>query len=297
MGIDEKQAVDMNELKRKLYIDAVLGCNNRAKYEEDTKSYSGVATLFSVDANNLKYINDNFSHEAGDFLLGVVAKAGMKIWSDNFYRSGGDEFLVYIPDEVQTDDVCKSQIKAFKAELVELNKEKPNLPVSAAVGYASTSSGVELKALLEEADKLMYADKKAYKEANPQYDMRKAGVSVDTVKKAVSEVVEAQNNRVKLDVTEVLQEEVSCKLDKYKKRRKRRNMRGKIFFCIKGVVILLLILFILGNQHLRTKIYLVYHDAEEIVSDLLQGKETSSNKLVEDLFEGFNINWEGKSNE
>lgn len=132
---------EVEELKKKLYTDSVLGCNNRAKYEEDIKSYSGVATLFSVDANNLKYINDTFSHEAGDFLLSVVAKAGMKVWGNHFYRSGGDEFLVYIPDVAQSNDDCDAQIKAFKDELVELNKEKPELPVSAAVGFAYTSSG------------------------------------------------------------------------------------------------------------------------------------------------------------
>lgn len=33
---------EVEELKKKLYTDSVLGCNNRAKYEEDIKSYSGV---------------------------------------------------------------------------------------------------------------------------------------------------------------------------------------------------------------------------------------------------------------
>ena len=178
---------EVEELKKKLYTDSVLGCQNRAKYEEDIKTYSGVGTLFSVDGNNLKYINDTFSHEAGDFLLGVIAKAGMKVWSNNFYRSGGDEFLVYIPNSTQTDDECRSQIAAFKAELVELNKEKPELPISASVGYAFTSSGVDLGSLLEEADLMMYDDKRAYKESHPEYDMRRAKVTIDTVKQAIED--------------------------------------------------------------------------------------------------------------
>ena len=391
---------EVEELKKKLYTDSVLGCNNRAKYEEDIKSYSGVATLFSVDANNLKYINDNFSHEAGDFLLSVVAKAGMKVWSNNFYRSGGDEFLVYISDIAQSNDDCKAQIKAFKAELVELNKEKPELPVSAAVGFAYTSSGVDLGSLLEEADLMMYDDKRAYKESHPEYDMRRAKVTVDTVKqaiedgtfheyveqmraekgeepkpkpvleeidenfdtveedtsedmkdmwqpsgveidetvdsiaedelpapvkkapissvpevyedlsagneeeayrqeefankvnpilhettkKAVSEAVKAQNDKVKLEISEVLQDEVSYRLGKYEKRRKRRDLKEKIGFCIKGVVIIVVFLIIFGNAQIRLRISLVAKDTGELISDLLQGKEASSNKLVEDLF-------------
>lgn len=391
---------EVEELKKKLYTDSVLGCNNRAKYEEDIKSYSGVATLFSVDANNLKYINDTFSHEAGDFLLSVVAKAGMKVWSNNFYRSGGDEFLVYIPDVAQSNDDCKAQIKTFKAELVELNKEKPELPVSAAVGFAYTSSGVDLGSLLEEADLMMYDDKRAYKESHPEYDMRRAKVTVDTVKqaiedgtfheyveqmraekgeepkpkpvleeidenfdtveedtsedmkdmwqpsgveidetvdsiaedelpaqvkkapissvpevyedlsagneeeayrqeefankvnpilhettkKAVSEAVKAQNDKVKLEISEVLQDEVSYRLGKYEKRRKRRDLKEKIGFCIKGVVIIVVFLIIFGNAQIRLRISLVAKDTGELISDLLQGKEASSNKLVEDLF-------------
>lgn len=391
---------EVEELKKKLYTDSVLGCNNRAKYEEDIKSYSGVATLFSVDANNLKYINDNFSHEAGDFLLSVVAKAGMKVWSNNFYRSGGDEFLVYIPDVAQSSDDCKAQIKAFKAELIELNKEKPELPVSAAVGFAYTSSGVDLGSLLEEADLMMYDDKRAYKESHPEYDMRRAKVTVDTVKqaiedgtfheyveqmraekgeepkpkpvleeidenfdtveedtsedmkdmwqpsgveidetvdsiaedelpapvkkapissvpevyedlsagneeeayrqeefankvnpilhettkKAVSEAVKAQNDKVKLEISEVLQDEVSYRLGKYEKRRKRRDLKEKIGFCVKGVVIIVVFLIIFGNAQIRLRISLVAKDTGELISDLLQGKEASSNKLVEDLF-------------
>lgn len=391
---------EVEELKKKLYTDSVLGCNNRAKYEEDTKSYSGVATLFSVDANNLKYINDNFSHEAGDFLLSVVAKAGMKVWSNNFYRSGGDEFLVYIPKTAQSDDECKAQIKTFKNELIELNKEKPELPVSAAVGYAWTTSGVDLKALLEEADQVMYEDKRTYKESHPEYDMRRAKVTIDTVKqaiedgtfheyveqmraekgeepkpkpvleeidenfdtveedtsedmkdmwqpsgveinetvdsiaedelpapvkkvapssvpevyedlsagneeeayrqeefankvnpilhettkKAVSEAVKAQNDKVKLEISEVLQDEVSYRLGKYEKRRKRRDLKEKIGFCIKGVVLIIVFLIIFGNAQIRLRISLVAKDAGEMISDLLRGKDTSSNKLVEDLF-------------
>ena len=392
-GVDEVEA-----LKKKLYTDAVLGCQNRTKYEEDIKSYSGVGTLFSVDGNNLKYINDTFSHEAGDFLLGAIAKAGMKIWSDNFYRSGGDEFLVYISDKVQTDDECKSQIKAFKAELVELNKEKPDLPISASVGYACTSSGVDISSLLEEADTMMYEDKRAYKESHPEYDMRRAKVTIDTVKqaiedgtfheymeqrrqeqgkevekdiwsnpgveidevveavpedtpstnklsvssvpedfddlavgseeeayrqeeftnkvapivdesakKAVSEAVKAQNDKMKLEISEVLQDEVSFRLGKYERRRRRRDLREKIGFIIKGVVILLVIALIFGNAQLRLRISLIAKDAGELISDLFSGRDTSSNKLVEDLFrdlgneinevntieQGFNINDEG----
>ena len=367
-------ANEVEELKKRLYTDPVLGCNNRTKYEEDAKSYSGAATFFSVDGNNLKHINDTYSHEAGDFLLAVIAKAGMKVWGDCFYRSGGDEFLVYIPDLVQSDDDCISQIKAFKDELAKSNEERPELPISASVGYSYTNSGVALTALLEEADQMMYEDKRAYKEAHPEYDMRRAKVTIDTVKqaiedgtfheymeqrraergeppkqapvyeemdesvdsiaedkppepaqktplplvpelfedlsvsnaeeayrqeelaktinpileettkKAVTEAVRAQNDKVKLEISEVLQDEVSYRLGRYERRRRRRDLKEKIGFCIRGVVFILVFLIIFGNAQIRLRISIVAKDVGELVSDLIQGKDANSNKLVEDLF-------------
>lgn len=364
---------EIEELRKKLYTDPVLGCRNRAAFEEMSKDYSGVGTYFSIDINNLKFVNDNFSHEKGDELLKIVADIGVSIWGDNFFKIGGDEDGVYYPEVIPVEQ-CESWMKHFKDLIEKADEEHPDFPVAAAIGYSFSNSGVDLKTIINEADLMMYENKRAYKESHPEYDMRRARVTVDTVKqaiedgtfheyveqmraekgeepkpkpvleeidetvdavadddlpapvkkapissipevyedlsagneeeayrqeefankinpilhettkKAVAEAVKAQNDKTKLEISEVLQDEVSSRLSKYERRRRRRDLKEKIGFCIKGVVFILAFLIIFGNAQIRLRISLVAKDAGEIISDLLQGKDTSSNKLVEDLF-------------
>lgn len=398
---------EVEELKKKLYTDPVLGCRNRAAFEEMSKDYSGVGTYFSIDINNLKFVNDNFSHEKGDELLKIVADIGVSIWGDNFFKIGGDEDGVYYPEVIPVEQ-CESWMKHFKELVEKADEEHPDFPVAAAIGYSFSDSGVDLKTIINEADLMMYENKRAYKESHPEYDMRRAKVTVDTVKqaiedgtfheyveqmraekgeepkpkpvleeidenfdtveedtsedmkdmwqssgveidetvdsiaedelpapvkkapissvpevyedlsagneeeayrqeefankvnpilhettkKAVAEAVKAQNDKTKLEISEVLQDEVSSRLSKYERRRRRRDLKEKISWVIKAIIIVLVTLIIFGNKQIRMRISIVAKDAGELISDLLQGKEASSNKLVEDLFKdwGSDIN-------
>lgn len=47
-----------------------------------------------IDLNGLKKVNDEYGHEAGDFLIQKVAKNISKVFYGNIYRIGGDEFVV-----------------------------------------------------------------------------------------------------------------------------------------------------------------------------------------------------------
>lgn len=371
----------VTELEYKLYTDSVLGCKNRAYFEEKIKDLGESYTVFSVDANNLKYINDSVSHEAGDILLKVIADAGMKVWSDCFARQGGDEFSVLIRGTSQSSDLSDKQLKQFLDLVAEEDKKHPELPISVAIGYANGDKTSDFKEVLIEADKNMYLMKEAYKKAHPQYDMRKAKLSEDSLKeaitngtfrevitkyrkekaketgddvfssvvetdmvfeegvsdvvepfekskepdtslvpvtdedmsslnissaeedyqanefnnkvtpvvqevtkKAVGEAVRYHQDKMKLEVAEVLQDEVSYRLSRYEKRRRKRDIKEKIGAITKGVVVVLVVLFILGNAQLRLRFALVFKDLGDMFVSLMHGEDTSSNKLVEDMF-------------
>ena len=399
---------EVEELKKKLYTDSVLGCQNRTKFEEDVKELGDKFTYFTFDVNNLKLANDKFGHESGDELLKVSADLGRQVFGDeHFYRNGGDEMSALFKGVALSVAECDEKVAMYKSLLEEEDK-KHEYPVAVSMGYASSSVDTDLEVVMKIADEMMYSDKKEYKESHPEYDMRRAKVTVDTVKqaiedgtfheyveqmraeqgiepkpkpvleeidenfdaveedvaedtkdiwsnsgveidesmdsvaedelpapvnkapissvpevyedlsaagdeeayrqeefankvnpilhettkKAVAEAVKAQKDKMKLEVSEVLQDEVSYRLGKYEKRRKRRDLKEKIGFCIKGVVIIVVFLIIFGNAQIRLRISLVAKDAGELISDLLQGKEASSNKLVEDLFKdwGSDIN-------
>lgn len=365
---------EVEELKKKLYTDPIFGCQNRAKFEEDIKELGDKFTYFTFDINNLKLANDKFGHNAGDELLKVSADLGRQVFGDeHFYRNGGDEMSALLKGVVLSVAECDEKITEYK-RLLEEEDKKHEYPVAVSMGYASSSVDTDLEIVMKIADEMMYSDKKEYKEKHPEYDMRRARVTVDTVKqaiedgtfheyveqmraekgeepkpkpvleeidetvdavadddlpapvkkapissipevyedlsagneeeayrqeefankinpilhettkKAVAEAVKAQNDKTKLEISEVLQDEVSSRLSKYERRRRRRDLKEKIGFCIKGVVFILAFLIIFGNAQIRLRISIVAKDAGEIISDLLQGKDTSSNKLVEDLF-------------
>lgn len=127
--------------------------------------------IVSIDLNDMKFINDNFGHAAGDDALCVTAKAlvgaaescgGGVICS----RFGGDEFVAAKVCEGDAAEQAKNYRAAFSEVLDELNAEsgKPyKVQVSMGI-YSATLDGVHsIDGLIELADRLMYSDKAKHK--------------------------------------------------------------------------------------------------------------------------------------
>ena len=94
------------QFMRNATLDAMTGIYNRQAgidflshyieiFEEDGDPF----TICFVDLNDLKFINDNFGHGAGDLFIisvvGIIKKAIRQ--TDMFTRFGGDEFLLIFP--------------------------------------------------------------------------------------------------------------------------------------------------------------------------------------------------------
>lgn len=182
-----KTQAENEKLRKAAYEDKLVGLYNRNKYEEDIQIIP-VKNLIvaSVDANNLKYINDNMGHEAGDMLLKAIAedlKACLK--TEYIYRTGGDEFVCFF---LQTSlDEVGDCLQAFEERLTKRNEEKKKKedevkPIySVAYGFSGWIKGDSFEDILKRADEKMYDMKRAYKEAHPELDMRRRAV---TTKKA-----------------------------------------------------------------------------------------------------------------
>ena len=70
------------------------------------------AVIF-MDINDLKYTNDHFGHEGGDYLIRMVSSSIKKAMDNmnGFYRrNGGDEFLSVLISANKATEVAK-QIK------------------------------------------------------------------------------------------------------------------------------------------------------------------------------------------
>ncbi len=78
-------------------IDHLTSLLNRHSYYQDMKTGEDKITgVISADMNELKYLNDNYGHHAGDEALRVVSRV---MWENcggkgTVYRVGGDEFMI-----------------------------------------------------------------------------------------------------------------------------------------------------------------------------------------------------------
>lgn len=103
------------------------------------------------------------------------------------------------------------------------------------------------------------------------------------VQSLLEDTMVAQSNRMKLEVQEVLNDEVGYRLSKYEKRRKKRDFREKVGLIIKLGIIAALIMIVLGNSQIRNKITTAIKDVGDMIMDAYNGNEVTSNKLVENL--------------
>lgn len=131
--------------------DSLTGVLNRRAFNEAVRRLSkGSLGVIVIDLNDLKRINDEYGHSAGDKLLQETA-FGLLELSTRVYRLGGDEFVVLANGKDYKSfqdftDAVKSKFEAKK--------------ISAAVGIAWHNQVMDFSVLYEEADRDMYRQKK-----------------------------------------------------------------------------------------------------------------------------------------
>lgn len=146
--------------------DGLTGLYNKAKFlDMKEKEYTTLDSIgiFNLDVNNLKKMNDEFGHEAGDKLLTKAANSIRKVTNNKVhgYRMGGDEFLLVACNVTKEDlDSIKER---WETELARLNTVDDGINCVIAVGVVYGEAGYDFDALMKEADGLMYEDKKAKK--------------------------------------------------------------------------------------------------------------------------------------
>ncbi len=144
--------------------DMATGLYNRNRCNEviRCKPKNKLATFIVFDINNLKQINDNFGHEAGDIAIKEFADIMRAcIPAGNFLgRSGGDEFIAIVYT-VQKNRIEKI-INDINEHINEYNKTSGydfNLSVAAGYAFASETSDANYRDLNNLADKRMYKNK------------------------------------------------------------------------------------------------------------------------------------------
>lgn len=159
------------ELLNQAQLDMFTGLYNKSSCEglitERLKYTKG--TLFIMDIDNFKTINDRLSHRTGDDVLKHLSQTLKLIFreTDIIGRVGGDEFMVFMPDntdisiaEKKADQICKEFCKRYT------NDKGEDLLVTLSIGgICITQSGCEFDTVYEKADAELYRVKRTTKNA------------------------------------------------------------------------------------------------------------------------------------
>ena len=106
-------------------------------------------------------MNDKCGHEAGDYLITIIAKTIFTIAGNNryAYRIGGDEFVMII--ENPENNEIKLLLDEWNKNMDSMNNSS-KIPLSASVGYA-LGKGCDIEQIIKQADEMMYEEKRKSK--------------------------------------------------------------------------------------------------------------------------------------
>jgi len=161
-----------SELAHQATHDPLTELPNRTLLEDRLRQAAGrmrrdvtSITLFFVDLDEFKDINDTMGHQAGDQVLVEVGRRlrGIMRDVDTVCRLGGDEFVA-LCEALPEAEVDTLLARMYEAIAVPLLVEGSSVSVGASIGVArTTDTHVDVAELLAMADQAMYRDKKQRK--------------------------------------------------------------------------------------------------------------------------------------
>jgi len=149
--------------ERKKYTDMLTSLKNRnylnfnIKTWNESKKYPQAIVI--IDLNNIKYVNDNYGHEAGDKLIVQAASilVNTQLENSEIIRTDGNEFLIYLVgySEQQVSTYTNKLTKEFKTL---------SYGFGAALGYSMIKDDIKtIDDAINEATLEMRTEKEDYK--------------------------------------------------------------------------------------------------------------------------------------
>jgi diguanylate cyclase (GGDEF)-like protein len=151
-------------------IDSLTGAANRRAFYENLegelsrlKRYGRPFSLAYLDVDNLKGVNDDLGHDAGDAVLCTVSatvRSNLRR-TDTVGRIGGDEFAIVLSEaDADTARAATDKLSSYLLDAMRQNR----WPITFSIGLVTCmKAATSAEELMKKADGLMYLVKKSGK--------------------------------------------------------------------------------------------------------------------------------------
>lgn len=138
---------------------------NRLKEEiEKVNRYDESLSILMVDLDHFKRINDNYGHQAGDYVLETLGKLILDFVraTDLPCRFGGEEFVIMSPNTDEHGAAVFAERFRKIVEETDFIYNKQVLPVTASLGVSQYNKEINsTEEFMENADKALYLAKES----------------------------------------------------------------------------------------------------------------------------------------
>ncbi len=140
-------------LNRRGFVDKILPL-----FEVDK-----TGSLFMIDVDNLKFLNDQYGHDLGDAYLKKVGEYlnRIQVVYNNVIAChiSGDEFIIYLYDysSLAKEQEIIEELEKIKNEYIDLRSKR--IYISLSVGICRRGEGLTYEELVKRADYAMYSAK------------------------------------------------------------------------------------------------------------------------------------------
>jgi len=162
------------------YSDLLTGLPNRVYLDEyldeemekaDRHQLGG--SIFIINVDDLRMINDSFSHSYGDQIITIISKMLVKTVGEGAFvaRNIGDEFIVILPGETNRDRITKMADSIIMALNADHQVAGVAIRTSVSAGVALyPKDGRTVEAILKNAVNALYVVKKSGKNSWSFYE-------------------------------------------------------------------------------------------------------------------------------
>lgn len=188
--------------------DWLTGLYNRMAVEERVSEWLKTGksgTMFVLDMDNFKKINDRYGHIAGDQVLQGIAEVlkKMAFRTDIVGRVGGDEFVIFMPVS-QDEEFIVSRCRQIEQRFQKLPRSQFVVKkISLTVCGSCYEDGDDYQSLFDRADQRLLQEKAARKRQAEQAELRTDSISTSGT---TSTGAAAATTSLKIDIEQISRE-------------------------------------------------------------------------------------------